>query len=56
MNLGVAAIGPAGTGKSESIKDIAKGLGKYCIIYNCSSQSSVKMMEKFFIGICYTGA
>ncbi|EGR31243.1 hypothetical protein IMG5_115030 [Ichthyophthirius multifiliis] len=56
IKLGAAPAGPAGTGKTESCKDLAKSLGKYCIVFNCSDQVNVKMMEKLFMGLQYTGS
>jgi dynein heavy chain len=42
--------GPAGSGKTESCKDFAKLCARYCIIFNCSSQITVKMMQRLFMG------
>ena len=52
LYYGGAVSGPAGTGKTETIKDFAKAIGIHCLVFNCSDNIELKTFTRFFKGIC----
>ncbi|KAL0237672.1 hypothetical protein PCE1_001066 [Barthelona sp. PCE] len=56
FQLGGSPQGPAGTGKTETVKDLGKIVGSQVIVMNCQEGLTVFSFERLFLGLVQTGA
>ena len=56
VGLGGNPYGPAGTGKTESVKALGGLFGRQVLVFNCDEGIDVKSMGRIFIGLIKSGA
>jgi dynein heavy chain len=56
MFRGGAPQGPAGTGKTETVKDLGKNLAFFVLVQNCDNLMTPESLSKIFAGLASSGA
>ncbi|KAJ3090057.1 hypothetical protein HK102_004799, partial [Quaeritorhiza haematococci] len=54
--LGGSPFGPAGTGKTESVKALGVQLGRFVLVFCCDENFDFQAMGRIFMGLCQVGA
>jgi dynein heavy chain 1 len=56
FRLGGNPFGPAGTGKTETVKALGAQLGRFVVVMNCDEAFDFSAMGRIFCGLCQVGA
>ena len=56
LRMGGNPFGPAGTGKTESVKALGNQLGRFVLVFNCDEAFDFAAMGRIFAGLCQVGA
>ncbi|CAD2218433.1 dynein heavy chain 1, cytosolic [Angomonas deanei] len=54
--LGGSPIGPAGTGKTETVKALGIQTGRHVLVFNCDDTFDYQAVSRIFLGLCQVGA
>ena len=56
FGMGGNPFGPAGTGKTESVKMLGAQMGRFCLVFNCDKSFDYAAMGRIFSGLAQVGA
>ncbi|CEM16453.1 unnamed protein product [Vitrella brassicaformis CCMP3155] len=56
MRLGGNPFGPAGTGKTETVKALGTQLGRFVLVFCCDESFDNNAIGRIFVGLCQVGA
>jgi dynein heavy chain 1, cytosolic len=56
FRMGGSPFGPAGTGKTETVKALGAQLGRFVLVFNCDEKFDFNAMGRLFCGLCQVGA
>eukprot|EP01105_Mastigella_eilhardi_P022506 TRINITY_DN553_c0_g1_i1.p1 TRINITY_DN553_c0_g1~~TRINITY_DN553_c0_g1_i1.p1 ORF type:complete len:4613 (+),score=1400.71 TRINITY_DN553_c0_g1_i1:1522-13839(+) len=54
--MGGSPFGPAGTGKTETVKALGSQLGRLVVVFCCDENFGLQSMGRIFVGLCLCGA
>ncbi|RNF24116.1 cytoplasmic dynein 1 heavy chain 1 [Trypanosoma conorhini] len=54
--LGGSPVGPAGSGKTETVKALGTQLGRHVLVFNCDDTFDFDAVGRILLGLCQVGA